>query len=154
MKSRIYIDTSVFGGYFDIEFEEFTRPLFERIMNKEIRIIFSSVTEDELEGAPEKVKQLIRSLPVDIVEFVEVTDESVELATTYINEKVVGKTSFDDCLHIALSTIHKADYLISWNFKHIVNVERIRGYNSVNIKLGYSTIDIRSPREFMKYENE
>ena len=57
MKSRIYIDTSVFGGFFDVEFEEFTRPLFERIMNKEIRILFSSVTEDELAGAPEKVKQ-------------------------------------------------------------------------------------------------
>lgn len=154
MKSRIYIDTSVFGGYFDIEFEEFTRPLFERILNKEIKIVFSSVTEDEVEGAPDKVKQLIRSLPQDIVEFVEVNDEAYELAKTYISEKVVGKTSFDDCLHIALATIHKADYLISWNFKHIVNVERIRGYNSVNIKLGYSTIDIRSPREFMKYENE
>ena len=96
----------------------------------------------------------VELLGFDDAEFVEVVDETVELASTYINEKVVGKTSFDDCLHIALATIHKADYLISWNFKHIVNVERIRGYNSVNIKLGYSTIDIRSPREFMKYENE
>ncbi len=154
MKSRIYIDTSVFGGYFDKEFEEYTRPLFKRIMNNEISIIYSSVTENELQGAPENVKQLIRSLPVEIVEFVEVLDDAYELATAYITEKVVGKTSYDDCLHIALATIHKADYLISWNFKHIVNVDRIRGYNSVNIKLGYSSIDIRSPREFMKYEDE
>ena len=95
----------------------------------------------------------ISSLPFDISEFVEVTDDSVELAMAYIKEHVVGKTSFDDCLHIALATIHKADYLISWNFKHIVNVEWIRGYNSVNIKLGYSTIDIRSPGGFMRYEN-
>ena len=153
MKQRIYIDTSVFGGFYDSEFEEFTQPLFARIRNKDLKIIYSSVTEDEIAGAPERVKELIRSLPSDVVEFVEVTDDSVDLAMTYINENVVGKTSFDDCLHIALATIHKADYLISWNFKHIVNVERIRGYNSVNIKLGYSTIDIRSPREFMKYEN-
>lgn len=111
------------------------------------------MTEKELENAPERVKLLIISLPSDISEFVEVTEDTVELAMTYIKESVVGKTSFDDCLHIALATIHKADYLISWNFKHIVNVERIRGYNSVNIKMGYSTIDIRSPREFMRYEN-
>jgi predicted nucleic acid-binding protein len=153
MKQRIYLDTSVFGGFFDSEFEEYTKPLFLRIKNQELRIIYSSVTERELENAPERVKQLIRGLPLDVVEFIEVTEDSVELAINYIKENVVGKTSFDDCLHIALATLHKADYLISWNFKHIVNVERIRGYNSVNIKLGYSTIDIRSPREFMKYEN-
>lgn len=153
MKQRIYIDTSVFGGFYDTEFEEYTKPLFVRIKNKEFKVIYSSVTEGEMGNAPERVKQLIRSLPSDIVEFVEVTKESVELAMTYIKEKVVGKTSADDCMHIALATINKADYLLSWNFKHIVNVERIRGYNSVNIKLGYSTIDIRSPREFMKYEN-
>jgi predicted nucleic acid-binding protein len=153
MKQRIYLDTSIFGGFYDSEFEEFTIPLFTRIKNKELKIIYSSVTEKELENAPERVKLLIRSLPYEISEFVEVTDDSVELAMTYIRENVVGKTNFNDCLHIALATIHKADYLISWNFKHIVNVERIRGYNSINIKLGYSTIDIRSPREFMKYEN-
>ena len=153
MKQRIYLDTSVFGGFYDSEFEEYTIPLFTRIKNKELKIIYSSVTEKELENAPERVKLLIRSLPSDISEFVEVTDDSVELAMNYIKENVVGKKSFDDCLHIALATIHKADYLISWNFKHIVNVERIRGYNSVNIKLGYPTIDIRSPREFMRYEN-
>jgi len=138
--------------YSDLEFEEFTKPLFNRIRNNELKIVYSSVTEDELDSAPERVKQLVRSLPVESIEFVELQENVVELATMYIKENVVGKTSFDDCLHIALATIHKADYLVSWNFKHIVNVERIRGYNSVNIKLGYSTIDIRSPRELMKYE--
>ncbi len=96
---------------------------------------------------------MIRSLPLANIDFVEVTAEAVELALTYINENVVGKSSYDDCLHIALATIHKADYLESWNFKHIVNVNRIRGYNSVNLKLGLSTLDIRSPREFLKYED-
>ena len=152
MKQRIYIDTSVFGGYYDSEFEEYTKPLFDRILKKEIRIVYSSVTEEELVNAPDRVKELIRHIPADIVEFVEVSDDSIDLATAYITENVVGKTSYDDCLHIALATIYKADYLVSWNFKHIVNVDRIRGYNSVNIKLGYSTIDIRSPRELMKYE--
>jgi tryptophan 2,3-dioxygenase len=76
-------------------------------------------------------------------EFLEANDEAVELATQYLSEKVVGPTSFADCLHIALATIDHADYLISWNFKHIVNVQRIRGYNAINIKNGYKELEIR-----------
>ena len=153
MKQRIYIDTSVVGGFYDVEFAEYTVPLFHQIRESELRIIYSEVTEKELINAPKRVKDLIRGLPSEVVDFVELTEEAVVLAQAYIADKVVGKTSLDDCLHIALATIHKADYLVSWNFKHIVNVERIRGYNSVNIKLGYSIIDIRSPREFIKYED-
>jgi hypothetical protein len=82
------------------------------------------------------------------------SDESLDLARAYVAEKVVGPTSFDDCIHIALATINKADILVSWNFKHIVNVYRIRGYNSVNLKLGYSTIEIRSPKDIIGYEDE
>ena len=76
---------------------------------------------------------------------------AVELANRYIKENVVGKTSFDDCVHIALATIHRADILISWNFKHIVNFYRIRG-NSVNLKSGYQTLEIRSPKDIIGYE--
>lgn len=153
MKQRIYIDTSVIGGYYDSEFSEYTKPLFRQFHNSELHIMYSEVTERELINAPIKVKELIRQLPKEVVDFVELSEEAIDLAKAYIADKVVGKTSFDDCLHIALATIHKADYLVSWNFKHIVNVERIRGYNSVNIKLGYSAIDIRSPREFIRYED-
>ena len=153
MKQRLYIDTSVFGGNFDIEFADFTIPLFERIQKGEFITLFSTVTQDELENAPLNVKQLVINLRIENTEFLEITDEAVELATEYITEKVVGKTSYADCLHIALATINRADYLISWNFKHIVNVERIRGYNAINIKNGYKQLDIRSPRDFVKYED-
>jgi len=152
-KQRIYLDTSVFGGYYDVEFEEFTKPLFERINNGEFTIIFSTMLEIELEFAPEKVRKIVRSIESEDTEFVEETDVAVELATEYITENVVGKTSYPDCLHIALATIYQADILISWNFKHIVNIERIRGYNSINIKNGYKQLEIRSPRELMNYGN-
>jgi len=153
VKQRIYLDTSVFGGYFDDEFEDHTIPFFERIKSGEYIILFSSVTQDELELAPENVKVLVKSLRIDLSEFIDTTEEAIDLATEYITEKVVGKTSFADCLHIALATINRADFLVSWNFKHIVNVERIRGYNSINIKNGYRQLEIRSPREFEKYED-
>jgi len=153
LKPRIYIDTSVFGGHFDDEFSEHTIPLFDLIKSGEYVVLYSNVTQDELENAPEKVKDLVRSLRVDSTEFLETTSEAIDLATEYITEKVVGKTSFADCLHIALATINRADFLVSWNFKHIVNIERIRGYNSINIKNGYKQLEIRSPREFEKYED-
>jgi len=152
MKQRIYIDTSVFGGYYDVEFEKFTKPLFDRINKGEFIVLYSSITQDELEPAPENVKKLFNNLNAEYSEYLETNDEAVDLATEYIAEKVVGQTNFSDCLHIALATISKADFLVSWNFKHIVNIQRIRGYNSINIKNGYKQLEIRSPREFMNYE--
>ena len=153
MKQRLYLDTSVFGGYFDEEFAEFTIPLFKRIKKKEFILLFSAVTQEELVNAPENIKQLLKNTSADIIEFLEVTNEVVDLANEYITQKVVGETSYADCLHISLATVNRADYLISWNFKHIVNVQRIRGYNSINIKNGYKQLEIRSPRDFMDYEN-
>lgn len=154
MKQRLYIDTSVFGGYYDEEFEEFTKPLFDRIREDEFLLLFSTVTQDELENAPIQVRELVKHLKVDFTEFVEITEEAVELAMQYIKEKVVGQTSYADCLHIALATIHHANFLVSWNFKHIVNVQKIMGYNSINIKNGYKQLEIRSPRDFIKYEDD
>jgi predicted nucleic acid-binding protein len=154
MRQRIYIDTSVFGGLFDDEFKEHTATLFDRIKEGDFVILYSTVTQDEIENAPDKVKKLVKSLKIELTEFIDVTDEAIDLASEYITKKVVGQTSYADCLHIALATINRADFLISWNFKHIVNVDRIRGYNSINIKNGYKQLEIRSPREFEKYEND
>lgn len=123
MKKRIYIDTSVFGGYFDDEFAEHTIPLFNRLKNDEFILLFSTVTQEELENAPDEVKELVKSLKIELTEFLDTTDEVVDLAAEYIAERVVGQTSYADCLHIALATINRADFLVSWNFKHIVNVQ-------------------------------
>lgn len=153
MKPRIYIDTSVFGGFFDEEFSEHTIPFFKKLKNSDFTLLFSKVTQEELENAPEKVKNLVKSIPLITTEFLDLTDEAVDLANDYITENVVGQTSFADCLHIALATINRADFLVSWNFKHIVNIQRIRGYNSINIKKGFNQLEIRSPREFENYEN-
>ena len=144
----------MFGGYFDEEFAEHTIPLFNRLHNDEFTLLFSTVTQEELDNAPKRVKELVSGLKAEWTEYLDVTEETVELATEYVTEKVVGQTSFADCLHIALATISRADFLISWNFKHIVNVQRIRGYNAVNIKNGYKQLEIRSPREFIKYEDD
>ncbi|MFA5330146.1 MAG: hypothetical protein WC384_20295 [Prolixibacteraceae bacterium] len=112
------------------------------------------MTISELENAPQTVKDYFKNLPKEVLEKVEVTEEGYNLAEKYLAEKVVGRTSFDDCLHIATATLNKVDYLISWNFKHIVNIFRIRGYNSINIREGYQQLDIRSPKDIIDYGNE
>ena len=151
---KFYIDTSVFGGYFDTEFEKTTKKLFSQIKKEKIVILYSEMTENELSSAPEIIKTFVRNLPPENIEYIEISEESIKLADEYIKEKVVGKTSRDDCIHIALATLNRADVLISWNFKHIVNLNRIRGYNSVNLKLGYPPIEIRSPKEMIDYEKD
>jgi len=153
MIQRFYFDTSVFGGVFDREFEEITMLLFERLKLGRIICIYSDLTETELLSAPEKVRNYFKALPKEYLERVEVNDEILTLATKYVSEKVVGQTSFDDCIHIAAATINRADILVSWNFKHIVNVYRIRGYNSINIRMNFPPLEIRSPKEIIEYED-
>jgi len=154
MVAKVYIDTSIVGGYFDDEFSSDTQALFKRLENKEIIFMISSVLQQELQKAPDNVRELLNKYDDSCFEYVELTKEAIDLADKYIDEKVVGKTSVDDCRHIALATINRADVLVSWNFKHIVNLDRIKGYNGVNLKYGYSVVEIRSPKELLKYDKE
>ncbi len=150
---KICLDTSIFGGYYDVGFEEETQILFEKIKLGQFKIVYSDTTEEELLEAPKRVQALLSSINIDLKTRVELNEEAVNLADSYLAENVVGKTSRTDCFHIAMATIYSVDILVSWNFKHIVNVKRIRGYNAVNMKLGYQTIDIRSPKEIINNED-
>jgi predicted nucleic acid-binding protein len=154
MRQRFYFDTSIFGGVYDIEFEKATLQLFERVKLGVIICVYSDLTESELLNAPERVREYFKALPKENMERIVVGDEMIALASKYIAENVVGQTSFDDCLHIAAATIKKVDMLVSWNFKHIVNVYRIRGYNSINLRMNYISLEIRSPKEIIEYGNE
>lgn len=154
MIQRFYFDTSIFGGVFDVEFEEDSTILFEKVSLGQIKCVYSNLTESELSKAPERVKNFFQDLKDEHKEIVNVTPEALQLAQTYIKENVVGQTSLNDCIHIAVATLTRVDVLVSWNFKHVVNVYRIRGYNSVNLRLGYATIDIRSPKEIVGNEND
>ena len=151
MPQRIYIDTSIVGGYFDQEFKEATIKLFERLENNEIIFVVSDLLDLELINAPIHVRELLLKYSADKFERIELTEDAIKLADTYILHKVVVRTSLEDCRHIALATIHKVDVLASWNFKHIVNLDRIKGYNSVNLRLGFSIIEIRSPKDLVNY---
>lgn len=147
---HVYIDTSVLGGVFDPEFQLFSEMFFQLATDKKLVLMFSTVLTDELANAPHRVKTFYQELR-QTCSYQDLTDSPVtdQLAQAYIKHNVVGETSFNDCLHIAIATAANADFLASWNFKHIVNVNRIRGYNSVNLTMGYPHLEIRNPREFV-----
>ncbi len=151
---RFYLDTSVFGGVFDAGFEDESSELFERVRRGEILCLYSDLTVAELLAASARVQEVLQHLPPHSAEMLTSTEESEFLARKYIEEGVVGLTSLDDCRHIALASIRGADLLVSWNFRHIVNVYRIRGYNAVNLRLGYKQLEIRSPREIVHHEDQ
>ena len=87
-KLILYIDTSVIGGYFDVEFAESTQLLFDNLENSQYSIMYSSVTEDELLNAPKQVRVFLETIPNNFKKRVELTEEVVNLADTYIEEKV------------------------------------------------------------------
>lgn len=150
MKSRVYFDTSVIGGYFDDEFSYWSKKLVEQILGGEIIALISDITVDEVLEAPKNIQNILdKILQSKNIELVTSDEESAELAHSYISEGAVPERFYEDALHIALATIHSASVLTSWNFKHIVNLSRIRLYNSVNLKKGYSLIEIRSPRDIL-----
>ena len=108
----------------------------------------------ELSRAPAFVKNLLDELPSEVKLQVKLTQDAAVLADKYIEAGVVGRTSRADCQHIAIATLSRADVLVSWNFKHIVNLDRIRGYNGINYQNGYPMVEIRTPREIQHYTNE
>jgi len=150
---KFYVDTSVWGGHEDNEFSEWTRPFFKQAVEGKITIVLSDVTIGELERAPEKVRDLPTSIPDENLELVSITTEQLDLAEKYILEGALTSKFHSDAQHIAIASILKVDSLVSWNFKHMVNFFRIQQYNSINLKYGYSTIDIRTPKE-VTYEKE
>ena len=127
MVKKVYIDTSVIGGQFDKEFSDDTVPFFNAVMSGQIIIIISDLLRVELLKAPQQVKDFLTSLPEKQIENISLTQDAAKLAEQYILAKVVGQTSRADCQHIAMATLKKVDVLASWNFKHIVNLDKIRG---------------------------
>ena len=147
---KVYSDTSTVGGCFDEEFAEWSNALFEEFKIGKKILVLSDLTLQELEPAPQEVKDKLTEVPKKYRIAIGIIDEAFQPAETYINEVALTTKSFNDALHIALATIYNSDVLASWNFKHIVNLNRIRLYNSINLKLGYRMIEIRTPREILE----
>ncbi len=144
---RIYVDTSVFGGCLEPEFELASRRLFARFRTGEDILVISDTIAAELDRAPQPVQDVLADVPVAFVERWPLTAAAEALADRYLQEGVIPARMRFDAQHIAIATMAAVDVLVSWNFKHIVNLQRIRGYNMVNTSLGYRPVEIRTPQE-------
>jgi hypothetical protein len=144
---RIYIENSVIGGYFEDIFKEPTQKLFELFKKGIYKAVVSSHTIYELNnGAPERVKENLKTIDYETHN---VNESMLNLTQKYMHEKIVSANYYDDALHIAIATVLNVDVLVSWNFKHIVNLNKIKLFNSVNLREGYGILDIRTPQEVL-----
>ena len=144
-KLRVYVDTSVIGGCEDDEFREASQRLIERCAQGKVTLVISEDTVEELKGAPRAVQNVLRDIANP--EAMDITDEVEELAGRYIRYGALTEKMRADARHIAAATVAGVDVLVSWNFRHMVNVRRIQQYNDINRQMGYGPIEIRSPRE-------
>jgi hypothetical protein len=149
MKARIYVDPSVVGGCEDDEFCEHSVRLMECFVRGEFVLVVSTLTVQELAAAPGEVRKRLASVPEAHIETLQLDAEARELGEAYIAAGVITAKMRADAQHIAIATVARVDVLVSWNFKHIVNLYRIHGYNSVNLRMGYPTLEIRAPREVL-----
>jgi hypothetical protein len=148
MIKRVYIDNSVIGGKHDLEFAESTEKLFREFRLGLYLPVISNITAREIQGAPPQILQVYDDL-IEIAEFIELNDEAARLSQSYLNEGKFSKRMLVDTLHIATASVHRVDIVVSWNFRDIVNLNKIIIYNAVNLKMGYHQIEIRNPREIL-----
>lgn len=153
-KLRLYIDTCVFGGYFDKEFSaDSIRFIHDLHTGKAIVLMGESLIE-EVNRARKEIRDLVDGLPTDKTQYLPIDDEVKALRDEYIKQNVVTKKSINDATHVALATIHRADAIVSWNFKHIVRLSKIKGFNRVNLENGYREIVIVTPKEVVFDEED
>lgn len=144
---RIYVDTSVIAGCFDKEFSEESAALIGMAVERKAILLVSDVLAAELSQAPAHIRERLASLPADAVERVEADEDARVLQEAYLRAGVVGRGSSRDALHVATATVARADMIVSWNFRHIVHYEKIRGFNAVNYQHGFPMMAIHSPKE-------
>jgi len=144
----LYLDTSVIGGYFDDEWCAPTQELWRQMEMGFFRFVTSDVAVNEIALAPERVRELrAKAFPEEAI--LPVTQEAQELAAAYLRQGVLTDKSIDDAPHVAVCTVAQIEYLVSWNFKHLVNVHRRDAFNAVNRLQGYRPVRIVNPLELI-----
>ena len=149
---RVYADTSVIGGCFDEEFAPWSNGLMKDFRLNNFKPVVSELVSAEIEDAPEYVRAKYAELLELNPDILEITEEVLALAETYQQRNILTPKFYDDGVHIAVASVAEVDVLVSWNFKHIVHLDKIRMFNAVNLEFGYKQLQIYSPREVTNYE--
>jgi predicted nucleic acid-binding protein len=144
---RVYFDTSAIGGCLDAEFADESLRLVQAVQQGKIIMLLSEVVSAELRNAPVAVQQILLSVSPSRIEEVALTNEMIELAEAYLAAQILTEKSLNDAIHVAVATVARADAIVSWNFKHIVRLDKMKQYNQINLLNGYGILTIVSPKE-------
>ena len=148
MKQTIYLDTSVLSAYYDernLERQKLTREFWKKLAAFDVLI--SSLVLSEIEGLKDDNKKRLLLRLLEGSEALTIDDESEQLAREYVSQGIIPKKYVDDARHIAVAAVHAIDYLVSWNFEHIVKVKTRRMVGLVDAERGYQPIEIIAPPE-------
>jgi hypothetical protein len=150
----VYVDTSVFGGYFDSLYEAATVRFIGMVRDGAFALVTSALVASEVAGAPQCVRDLYDGLlpTTEVVAAAQI--EAVDLAQAYLSAGILTPKWQDDAFHVAYASITRCELIVSWNFRHIVNYRKIPAYNAINIARGYGAIAIYSPQEVINDEEE
>lgn len=150
---RVYTDTSVFGGVFDHEFAATSETFFEQVRQGRFRLVTSAVVQAEIETAPEEVQLLFDDL-LPVAQIAAIDQAALQLQQAYLDAGIVTTKWATNALHVAIATVVDRRLIVSWNFKHIVHFQKIPLYNAINTLQGYNNLNIYSPREVIRYDDQ
>jgi predicted nucleic acid-binding protein len=156
-KFKAYIDTSVFGALYDTEDAKRVRITKTMIEILRMRIgclpFISNIVIEEIEGAPDKIaKGLNKVLKQVNATILHESEECATLVKEYLKKNIIPRRYRDDCRHIAVAVINNIDVIITWNCRHMANIDRKRAINEINQKMGFGPIDIITPLEVVEID--
>jgi predicted nucleic acid-binding protein len=156
MRVRLYLDTSVLGAVCDPGPEErlvSTHRLLTGLADGRWEGCISTLVLEEVERASDSIRERIASeLQRSPFTILEESSESLTLAQAYVAAGAIPADYEDDARHVAIATINDIRVIVSWNFRHMVNIERKRKINSVNLREGFQLLDLVSPLEISDEE--
>ena len=155
-KLKVYLDTSVISHLMQEDVPEKmseTLKLWDIFKAGKYDVFLSTVTLQEIDNCPEpKRTELFKHLGEIDYTPNQITEDMSEVAQQLIDMGILTQKSYDDCQHIASAVIYGCDCIISWNFKHIVNIKTIRGVRAITNLKGYKPIEILNPTVLLESE--
>ncbi len=156
-KLKLYLDTSVISHLSADDTPEKmtdTIKLWEEIKIGLYDVVISDILIEEITRCPQPKRDILFTHLAEIdYSREEITDEIREIAEQIINLGILKEKSRDDCLHIATAVASQCDFILSWNFKHMVNVKTIKGVRAITNLCGYNNIDIIQPTMLVEKED-
>lgn len=151
---KVYVETSIPSFYFDTRVgakmkarREWTREWWAKQKHDESRIISYAVLA-ELANTPspkrESALELVKHMPA-----LEAQDAVEEIVRFYLEHRLMPQGAFGDAVHLALASLHKCDFLVTWNCKHLANANKLDHIMRINGLIGLTTPKLVTPLELL-----